>query len=116
MSQANQISNQTSQPLSNINKIQKIMGKINNNKPTEQQMNQLFNAINEEVPKVKEFLEEIEKAPKDDKGQPIIDKNKMSLFTLMFSLFNISKGKYFSEIKPILKMIIQRVKYQIFLI
>ena len=49
-----------------------------------------------------QFLEEIRNAPKDDKGQPNVDATKKGLFWIMFMLFNMSNGKYFSEIKSIL--------------
>ena len=83
-------------------KIQNIMMEIGINEPTEQQINQLLNAINEEVPNLMQFLDEIKNAPKDDKGLPIVDAEKKGLYWLMFILFNISNGKYFSEIKPLL--------------
>jgi hypothetical protein len=83
-------------------KIQNILMEIENNQPTEQQINQLINVINEEVPNLMQFLEEIRNAPKDDKGQPNVDATKKGLFWIMFMLFNMSNGKYFSEIKSIL--------------
>jgi hypothetical protein len=91
-------------------KIHNIMIKIVN-KPTEEQLVELFNAVTEEVPNTMEFLIKIQETPTNDEGKINLDVITRSLLMLMILLFNTSNGKYFPEIKKILPELIHKINF-----
>ena len=92
------------------NNIQKILfelyeksqkDKDGNMKPSDQDLMILINAIIQEVGDTKKFINEIQNAPKDKRGNPIISEKKKQLFNLMLGIFMMTDGVSFrNEFAP----------------
>lgn len=92
------------------NNIQKILFKLyeksqkdkdGNMKPSDQDLMILINAIIQEVGDTKKFINEIQNAPKDKRGNPIISEKKKQLFNLMLGIFMMTDGVSFrNEFAP----------------
>jgi len=77
--------------------IKDILMEIGESKSNDAQLKRLENAVKQAIPNPQQLAAEVRNAPKDTKGKPQIEEEKLNLYMLMVILFFATNGKSYRE-------------------